>query len=410
MYSLISKEKNRQFSSIQLIASENVANSNVRECLGSILTNKYSEGYPGNRYYGGNDIIDEIENLAIKRALEAFNLDSSVWGVNVQPYSGSCANLGVYLGLLNPHDRIMGLSLPSGGHLTHGHYTTKKNISSSSVLYNSLAYNVDPVSNLLDYNNLSKLATSFKPHLLICGYSAYSRDLDYKQFRQIADLNNSYLMCDMAHYSGFVASGHFNSPFDYCDVVTSTTHKTLGGPRAGMIFYKLDLKSKIDFGIFPMLQGGPHQNKIAAIAYQMKHVKSFEFKNYISKVQANARCLSTELINYGYDVCTGGTDNHIVLLNLKSENISGDKVESLCNKVNISINKNCVPSDKSALTPSGIRLGSAYMTSLGFDVSDFKKIAYYIHECIQKSKTNYSDVDINRLKKEIDFFIVNTLH
>ena len=230
-------KKKRQNEGLELIASENITSVSVMECLGSILTNKYSEGYPGKRYYGGNEVIDKIENLCKKRALEAFRLNEEEWGINVQPYSGSSANFAVYSALLNPHDRIMGLDLPSGGHLTHGFYTHKKKVSASSIYFESLPYSVDD-KGIINYDELELFANKFKPKIIICGYSAYSRDLDYKRFKEIADANNSLLMCDMSHFSGFVATQELDNPFDYCDIVTSTTHKTLRGPRAGMIFCK----------------------------------------------------------------------------------------------------------------------------------------------------------------------------
>lgn len=236
LFNLIEEEKNRQRNGLELIASENFTSKSFMECLGSILTNKYSEGYPGKRYYGGNEIIDKIEQLCIDRALETYRLDSNDWGVNVQPYSGSSANMEVYVAILNPHDRLMGLDLPSGGHLTHGFYTTKKKVSATSIFFESLPYHVKE-DGYIDYDDLEKIARNFKPKLIICGYSAYPRDLDYKRFREIADINGSYLLCDMAHFSGLVATQEVENPFDYCDIVTTTTHKTLRGPRAGMIFF-----------------------------------------------------------------------------------------------------------------------------------------------------------------------------
>ena len=317
-----------------------------------------------------------------ERALQAFNLDENIWGVNVQPYSGSPANLAVYNGLLNPHDRIMGLDLPSGGHLTHGFYTQKKKISATSVYYESLGYHINE-NGLIDYEELEKLANNFKPKLLICGYSAYPRDLDYERFRKIADNVGAYLLCDMSHFNGFVATNLLNNPFNYCDVVTTTTHKTLRGPRAGMIFYKLEHKKNIDQSVFPGLQGGPHNHQIAGIAVQLKEVLKPEFKDYMIQVKKNANILAEELINYGYKVSTNGTDNHIVLLNLRPNKLTGSKVEKLCEQVNISINKNAVYGDKSALSPSGIRLGTPSLTTRGLKENDFKKVAGFLNECIK---------------------------
>ena len=383
---LIKQEYQRQKEGLELIASENFTSKAVMSVLGSILTNKYSEGTPGKRYYGGNQIIDKIEILCQNRALEAFNLDSNKWGINVQPYSGSVANLAVYNALLNPNDRIMGLNLPSGGHLTHGYYTAKKNISATSVYYQSLPYFVND-EGLIDYERLEKDAINFKPKLIICGYSAYSRDLDYERFRKIADINNSYLLCDMAHYSALVATNECNNPFIYSDVVTSTTHKTLRGPRAGMIFYKKEFEDKINFSVFPALQGGPHEHQIGALCNQLKYVKTPEFKEYIIQVKKNAKIMASEFIKKGYKICTDGTDNHLILVDLNNKNITGSKIEKICEYVDISINKNSVPGDKSALSPGGIRLGTSALTTRGFKEEDFIKVVEIIDKVIKIALT-----------------------
>ena len=367
---------------LELIASENFTSKGVMDVLGSVLTNKYSEGLPGKRYYGGNDIIDKIEVLCQKRALEAFDLDKIEWGVNVQPYSGSIANLIVYNGLLEPNDRIMGLDLPSGGHLTHGFYTHKKKISATSVFYQSLPYYVNN-EGYIDYDRLEQDAISFKPKLIICGYSAYSRDLDYERFRKIANINNSYLLCDMAHYSGLVAAKECINPFLYADIVTSTTHKTLGGPRAGIIFYKKCYEEKINFSTFPGIQGGPHQHQIGALCFQLKYVNTIEFKNYIIQVKKNAKIMANEFMKKGYKVCTNGTDNHIILIDLNPQNITGSKIEKICEYVDISINKNSIASDKSALSPCGIRLGTAALTTRGLKELDFIKVVEFIDSVIK---------------------------
>ena len=382
LFSLIAKEKIRQKNGLELIASENFTSKSVMQCLGSVLTNKYSEGLPGKRYYGGNEVIDEIENLCIDRALTTYRLNKSDWGVNVQPYSGSGANMAVYNALLNPHDRIMGLDLPSGGHLTHGFYTSKRKISATSKFFESMPYQVKE-NGYIDYDELEKQAKIFKPKLIICGYSAYPRDLDYERFRKIADLNNSYLHCDMAHFSGLVAAQEISNPFEYCDVVTTTTHKTLAGPRAGMVFFKKEFETLINDSVFPGLQGGPHQNVIAAIATQLNEVQKPEFKTYIQQVKKNIKVLGKELKKYGYNLQTNGTDNHLLLVDLRPNNISGSKVERLAELVSISINKNSVPGDKSALSPGGIRLGSSSLTSRGFKEDDFKKVAELLHTTIE---------------------------
>jgi len=381
---LINDEYNRQNNSIELIASENFTSPGVIECLGSILTNKYSEGYPGKRYYGGNQIIDKIERLCQARALNAFNLNSEDWDVNVQPYSGSPANLAVYLGLINPGERIMGLGLTSGGHLTHGFYTAKKKISASSVFFQSLPYHVNN-EGLIDYDELEKTANNFLPRIIICGGSSYPRDYDYQRFKKIADMVGAYLMVDMAHFSGFVATGLLNNPFDYADIVTSTTHKTLRGPRSGIIFTNKKkeqgaLVTKINEAVFPGLQGGPHNHQIAGVAYQLEKVSSPDFLAYMIKVQQNAKVLASNLIDMGFKIVTGGTDNHIVLVDLKSKDLTGSKMELLCEEVDISLNKNCIFGDKNAMSPSGIRLGTSAMTTRGLEEEDFKIIAMFIKE------------------------------
>lgn len=411
---LINKEYKRQKKSIELIASENITSKPVLECLGSVLTNKYSEGYPNKRYYGGNEVIDEIELLCQKRALEAFNLDEKIWCVNVQPYSGSPANFALYTAILNPNDRIMGLNLPSGGHLTHGFYTKKKSISATSRYFQSLPYDINE-EGYIDYDELENLARKFCPKLIIAGYSAYSRDLDYKRFREIADINNSYLTCDMAHFNGFVATGLLNNPFEYCDFVTTTTHKTLGGPRAGMIFCKKDYESKINEAVFPGLQGGPHEHQIAALATQLKYVKSEEYKKYINQVLKNARQLSKDLIKFGYEILTGGTDNHIILVNLKNKGLSGNKVEKLCEMINISLNKNAIKGDKSALNPNGIRIGTPSITSRGMKEEDMYFIANFINIIVNfgikiQNKTGLKIVDfLNEIKKEENMKVINSI-
>jgi glycine hydroxymethyltransferase len=392
LFDLIEKERERQQFGIELIASENFTSLAVLECLGSILTNKYAEGLPGKRYYGGNEVVDKIENLCIERALKAYGLDASKWGCNVQPYSGSVANLAVYLGLLRPHDRIMGLDLPSGGHLTHGFMTAKKRISGTSVYYESVPYRVDETG-YIDYDGLEKLAEVVKPRLIICGASAYSRDLDYERFSKIAKKHEAYLMADIAHISGFVATKEMRSPFEYCDIVTTTTHKSLRGPRAGIIFFRREFEQQINEAVFPGLQGGPHENQIAAIATQLREVQTPEFKKYIQDVRLNAQTLAKALQNFDFSIVTGGTDNHLMLVDLRNKGISGGKAEKILEYVGISVNKNTIPGDVSALNPSGIRIGTPAITTRGlkdkdmFYLADILNRVISVGQKIQQEKT-----------------------
>jgi glycine hydroxymethyltransferase len=390
MFDLIEKEKRRQWSCIELIASENLTSKAVMDCLGSALTNKYCEGLPGKRYYGGTEYVDQVETLCQVRALNAFNLNPEEWGVNVQPYSGSPANFEVYTALLRPHDRIMGLDLPSGGHLTHGFYTfskadgCRKAVSATSIYFESLPYRVHPVTGYIDYDALEAQADLFKPALIVCGGSAYPREWDYARFRKIADSCGALLLMDMAHISGLVAAGQAASPFAFADVVTTTTHKTLRGPRAGMIFYKKRFETQINNTVFPGLQGGPHMHQIAGIATQLKEVASPTFKEYAANVVRNAAAMADQLSRvHGYTLATGGTENHLVLWDLKPQGLTGSKMQVLCDALSITLNKNTVIGDKSALIPGGVRIGSPALTTRGLNDSHFREVADFLHRAVQ---------------------------
>merc|ERR1719352_863013 len=397
------------------------------ECLGSVLTNKYSEGQAGSRYYGGNQVIDKIENLCKARALKAFGVSDKEWGVNVQPYSGSPANFAVYTGLLQPHARIMGLDLPSGGHLTHGYYTPSKKISATSIYFESFPYKVDPVSGLIDFDELRKNALVFRPAMIIAGFSAYPRTLDFAKFRAIADECGSLLMADIAHISGLVATGQHPSPFEHCDVVTTTTHKSLRGPRSGMIFYKYtekipDIKDRIDMAVFPALQGGPHNHQIGGLACQLLEVNTPDFVEYSKNVKANAATLAEALMAKGHKLATDGTDNHLVLWDLRPHGLTGSKVEKVCEMASISLNRNAVHGDASALSPGGVRVGTPAMTTRGCGAAEFKKIAEFLDRCCQialkiqsekgKKLKDFEDglkdnADVVALRKEVEEWTVS---
>mmetsp|Transcript_49770 Transcript_49770/g.74223 ORF Transcript_49770/g.74223 Transcript_49770/m.74223 type:complete len:507 (-) Transcript_49770:213-1733(-) len=395
---LIEQEKARQRNSLVLIASENFTSKAVLSALGSVLSNKYSEGYPGARYYGGNENIDQVELLCQKRALEAFNLDPELWGVNVQSLSGSPANFQVYTALLQPHERILSLDLPHGGHLSHGYQTPTKKISMVSRYFESMPYRLNEETGVIDYDQMAQSAELFRPKMIVAGASAYSRLIDYPRIREIADSVGAYVLNDMAHISGLVSAGVIPAPFEYADVVTTTTHKSLRGPRGAMIFYRkgqrgtdkkgnpimYDLEDKINFAVFPGLQGGPHNHTIGALATCLKQANTPEFVEYQKQVLKNSKRLAEELTKLGYDLVSGGTDNHLVLVNLKSSvGIDGARVERVLELACIATNKNTVPGDKSALMPGGIRMGAPALTSRGLEEDDFTKVAEFFDRAVK---------------------------
>ncbi len=388
---LIDAEKKRQKSVINLIASENYVSKDVLEALGSELTNKYAEGYPGKRYYGGQTFVDKIEDLAKERALKLFGLTSK-WSVNVQPLSGSPANLAVYLGLVPKDSKIMGMSLDHGGHLTHGH-----KVSATGKFWEQVAYGVDKDTEQINYEEIKQIAEKEKPNLIVAGFTAYPRIVDFKKFREIADSVGALLMVDMSHFAGLVAGKAYPSPFPCAHIVTTTVHKTLRGPRSAMIFSRNDVTIKnakgedkniselIDKAVFPGLQGGPHLNQIAAVAVALKEANTPAFQKYAKQVVKNANVLASELSKLGWRIISGGTDSHLVLVDTMSQGVTGKDASDKLEKVGIIVNKNTIPNEtRSPMDPSGIRLGSAAETTRGKKEKDFINIARKIDLVLRK--------------------------
>ena len=386
---LIEKEKERQQYHLEMIASENFASEDVMNAQGSILTNKYAEGLPGKRYYGGCEFVDEIENIAIERAR---NLFGAKWA-NVQPHSGAQANAAVFLALLEPGDTIMGMDLSHGGHLTHGSH-----VNMSGKWFRAISYQVDKDTQVLDYDRIEQIAIEEKPKLIITGYSAYPRQIDFQAFRRIADRVGAYLLADIAHIAGIVAKGLHPDPLPYCDVVTTTTHKTLRGPRGGLILSNNEeLGKKLDKAVFPGTQGGPLEHVIAAKAVAFGEALAPEFSEYIQEVLNNSEVLAKTLIERGIDIVSGGSDNHIVLLDLRSIGMTGKVADALVSKINITANKNTVPFDpESPFVTSGLRLGTSALTTRGFDQNAFVEVGNIIADIL----LNPDDEEIKEICKE----------
>ena len=395
MRALIRAEEKRQASVINLIASENYASRGVREAMGSVLMNKYSEGYHGRRYYAGNGIIDEVERLAQERALRLFKLNPKKWGVNVQVLSGVPANFFIYSALLKNGEKIAGQALDQGGHLSHG-----SKVSLTSRFWKWAHYGVDKKTELLNYSQILKNLRMEKPKMIVAGYSAYSRKLDFKKFRKIADSVGAYLMVDMAHFAGLVAGGAYPSPFPYADVVTTTTHKTLRGPRGALIFFKKEFEEQINKAVFPGGQGGPHDHQTAAIAVCLSEAMKPSFKKYARQIVKNSRVLAGELKKLGWRVISGGTDNHLFLVDVWQNGIAGKEAEKILEDADIVVNRNGIPFDRRPpFNPSGLRLGTPAVTTRGMKEKEMKKIAFWIDGLLRK-KTSPAKV-----KKEIARFI-----
>jgi glycine hydroxymethyltransferase len=407
---LIQQEYNRQISGLELIASENFVSGDVLNALGSVLTNKYAEGLPNKRYYGGCEFIDQVEEIAINRLKQLFN---ATWA-NVQPHSGAQANAAVMLGILNPGDRILGFDLSHGGHLTHG-----SSVNYSGKIYESHFYGLNKETEQLDYSEIEKISVKVKPKLIICGASAYSRDIDFKRFREIADLTGSILLADISHPSGLIAKGLLNDPLPHCHIVTSTTHKTLRGPRGGVIMMgkdfenpfsiktqkgELKLMSQIlDGAVFPGTQGGPLENVIAAKAVAFREALTEEYTEYVKNVIENSKTLSENLKDAGYKIVSNGTDNHCFLVDLRNKNITGKQAENLLIEADITVNKNMLPFDeKSPFITSGIRIGTPAITTRGLRKSDMSSVAEWI---VQTLESKGDSRIINDVKLKVKNFM-----
>jgi len=397
IFSLIEAEKKRQRDGLEMIASENYVSEAVLEATGSILTNKYAEGYPGKKYYSGCEFIDQVENIAIERLKKLFNCKFA----NVQPHCGSSANMAAYLAVAKPGDRILGQSLDAGGHLTHG-----SKVSFSGQIFESYSYGLDPKTGLLDYDEIAKIAKKIKPKVIMCGFSAYPRAIDFKKFKKIAKSVNAYLIADIAHIAGLVATGHHQSPVGIADIVTSTTHKTLRGPRAGIIMTNdADLAGKIDKVVFPGIQGGPLEHIIAAKAVAFGEALKPSFKKYIGDVLDNMKVFAKTLIAYDFELISGGTDNHLILIDLTNKKLTGKDFAIALTKAGITVNKNSVPNDpNSPMVTSGVRVGAAALTTRGMGAGEMQRIAEMFN--IVAENIN-NEKELGKIKKEVLAMVKN---
>ncbi len=390
LFFIISKEKLRQEEELELIASENYASLAVMEAMATVLNNKYSEGYPGKRYYGGNFFVDEVENLAIERAKKLFSAEH----VNVQSLSGSPANAAVYMAFLNPGDKILGLKLDHGGHLSHGH-----KVNFSGRLYNFIQYGVNPETGIIDMEEVRKIALEEKPKMIVAGFSAYSREIDWKKFKEIADEIGAYTFADISHIAGLIAGKQLKNPVPIFDVVSTTTHKTLRGPRGAIIMCKEEFAKKIDSAVFPGMQGGPHNSMTAAKAIAFKEALEPEFIEYSKQVIINSQTMVGEFIKLGYKVVSGGSDNHLFVLDLRNKNLSGKEAEQVLEKIGISVSRSTIPNDSNPpLNPSGIRIGTPAITTRGMKEKELKLVVNYINEALENKD---KDDVIKELKEKV---------
>ena len=396
VFSSVEKEMKRQSEEMELIASENYVSKAVLEAMGTVLTNKYSEGYPGHRYYGGNQIIDEVETIAIERAKKLFSAEH----VNVQPLSGSPANASVYMAFIKPGDKVLGLRLDHGGHLSHGHP-----INFSGLLYNFVQYEVDIDTGRLNMEKVREIALREKPKMIVAGYSAYSREIDWQKFKAIADEVGAYSFADIAHTAGLIAAGEMNNPVPIFDVVSTTTHKTLRGPRGAIIMCKEEFAKQVNRAVFPGMQGGPHDHIQAAKAVAFGEALKPEFKEYAKQIMVNAKFLAQEFLNLGYKIVSGGTDNHLMVVDMTSKGLNGKEAEDILNKVGISVSRSTIPNDPNPpMKPSGVRFGTPAITTRGMKEKEIKQIAKWVNEAIE-NKDNESA--LAGIKEEVKNMCLN---